>query len=601
MADLNGKLGQLNTAVVLIDAGYPLVALNNAMKTATTKTITPKQGYLSKFEIVEELRTRLHDDYRTKAPDPSLEDTFQAIRVDLDKQKPMLELAKVSSSFDPLEKYMEILVTSHPGVFNPPLQLPFKTDLHDQVYSIPNTSKNDIRRYGQVILFDKFESVVYQWLVNNSPLFGFLLYEDLGLYYLGVPEIQKIVLAKTLQKTLNKFQRSTIAGSAITLTAAAVAAASQPLPPPPPLPPSGTATSKVVILSTGLSNGMNDLDSIEKQFKLLQTKQCKVFVLGVTNDPPTTPYDLSKITQQSVKLQDLVKTYGFTYCGDFTPSTDKVHPKYSEYFNKNVKPVAGTVDFIIGDSIATGIANSGFSKSRNAGFGSKSSDDKGISKVGAKPSEILGYLNELDAKLTPTPPATPPGSTPYSAGTVSGTYKQLSQLPLVVQNAINGAGAKTLVLVREFTNATRTGGTMWYNKGVLGVTVEDAIRNPKVPKQTCIPDGTFNVVLDTTANEALYRCYVQFPSDSRGKFKSPGVFPRVGTSANAVELTSDGITFEGIRIHNGASEGYSAGCIIYSSKRESSGRVKDDNAHGQALTRLIYQNSINKIIVIHAF
>lgn len=241
MADLNGKLGQVGSAIILIDAVYPLTALNEAMTAKIAKTITPKQGYLSKFEVVEELRNRLHDDYRTKPPTESLQADFDAVKVNLDKQKPMLDIAKVSSLFDPLEKYMEALAKNHADAFNPPLLPSFKTDLHDVVHSIPSISKNDIRRYGRVIVFDKFEKTVYDWLINNSPLFGFLLYEDFGLFYLSVPEVKKLIAAKTVEKTLNKFQRTAVSGGTITLTAAAIETAQQPVSSPPPASGGGSA------------------------------------------------------------------------------------------------------------------------------------------------------------------------------------------------------------------------------------------------------------------------------------------------------------------------------------------------------------------------
>lgn len=60
------------------------------------------------------------------------------------------------------------------------------------------------------------------------------------------------------------------------------------------------------------------------------------------------------------------------------------------------------IDFIIGDSIAAGTAINGFGlKNRSGAYGIKSKDDKGISKVGAPPNEILGFLNEIGkAQLT---------------------------------------------------------------------------------------------------------------------------------------------------------------------------------------------------------
>ena len=54
------------------------------------------------------------------------------------------------------------------------------------------------------------------------------------------------------------------------------------------------------------------------------------------------------------------------------------------------------IDYIVGDSIAAGIAIGPFKLSTRSGsVGIKSTDAKGISKVGARPIEILGYLNEI--------------------------------------------------------------------------------------------------------------------------------------------------------------------------------------------------------------
>jgi hypothetical protein len=141
---------------------------------------------------------------------------------------------------------------------------------------------------------------------------------------------------------------------------------------------------------------------------------------------------------------------------------------------------------------------------------------------------------------------------------------------------------------------------MWYKGNVIGYTVEDAIRAKKVPKKTAIPKGTYNLVLDITGNPGLKDNYVKFPN-ATGKFKSPGVLPRVGTDKFGITLINEKLRFDGIRIHNGASENSSEGCIIYSSKRNSNGRLVDDINHNKVLTKLIYENKINKIIVVNEF
>jgi len=186
-----------------------------------------------------------------------------------------------------------------------------------------------------------------------------------------------------------------------------------------------------------------------------------------------------------------------------------------------------------------------------------------------------------------------------TGGTISGTFKPLAKLSASTQNIIKKQ-TNDLILVREGSTATRTSGTMWYKGNVIGYTVEDAIRAKKVAKKTAIPKGTYNLVLDTTGNPRLLNNYVRFPN-ATGRFKSPGVLPRVGTTKDGVTLINENLRFDGIRIHNGASENYSEGCIIYSSKRNSDGRLVDDTNHNKVLTKLIYENKINKIVVINEF
>lgn len=193
------------------------------------------------------------------------------------------------------------------------------------------------------------------------------------------------------------------------------------------------------------------------------------------------------------------------------------------------------------------------------------------------------------------------GSIAIVAGTPSGEsipFEKLSERTKGLLNLPN-----TLVVVRDFTNNNRTGGALWYNKEIIGFTVEDPVINPKVKTRTAIPNGFFKIVLDTTGNKSLERCYVKFPKDERTKFRSPGVLPRVGNSTadGAVSLKGYGLSFAGIRIHNGTSENWSEGCIIYSSKRFEDGKLQNDINHCKALTQLIYNNDITDIVVTNEF
>jgi hypothetical protein len=204
-------------------------------------------------------------------------------------------------------------------------------------------------------------------------------------------------------------------------------------------------------------------------------------------------------------------------------------------------------------------------------------------------------------------------------GALNGSYKELKDIPSSLQGLINTFNG--LVLIREMLTPKRTTGTLWYKGQVLGFTVEDVVRKKKIAETTAIPDsspgiGTFdplaaksyNLTLDITGNENLKRCYVKFPNDSRAKFRSPGVFPRVGTDPSAAAFSFDGLSFGGIRIHNGTNESWSEGCIIFSRTRNSNGTLINDVEGAKSLTKWIYNNlgfSLGKntaqIIVINEF
>jgi hypothetical protein len=219
-----------------------------------------------------------------------------------------------------------------------------------------------------------------------------------------------------------------------------------------------------------------------------------------------------------------------------------------------------------------------------------------------------GDLDERDVKIRPIITPTTDVAVPLVAaedsetivgGTPSGEYIPYDKLSTRTQGLLNMKNK--LVVVREFSDAKRTGGTMWYNKKVLGFTVEDAVRTVKINDKTAIPNGNYFIALDTTGNENLTRCYVAFPKDSRAKFKSPGVFPRVGSTKDGVSLKGYGLSFAGIRIHNGTDENWSSGCIIYSSERLSDGKLKNDVNHCKVLTKLIYDDKIENITVTNEF
>lgn len=82
---------------------------------------------------------------------------------------------------------------------------------------------------------------------------------------------------------------------------------------------------KEVILSTGLSNNTQDLESVRKQMEFLKQSGAKVKIAGMSNSRE----DLAPGNQQ---LQGLASEYGYDFMGGYDAGKDKVHPTdYSAY------------------------------------------------------------------------------------------------------------------------------------------------------------------------------------------------------------------------------------------------------------------------------
>ena len=82
---------------------------------------------------------------------------------------------------------------------------------------------------------------------------------------------------------------------------------------------------KEVVLSTGLSNNTQDLDSVKKQMEFLKNAGAKVKIAGMSNSRE----DLAPGNQQ---LQQLSSEYGYDFMGGYEAGEDKVHPtNYGDY------------------------------------------------------------------------------------------------------------------------------------------------------------------------------------------------------------------------------------------------------------------------------
>jgi hypothetical protein len=202
---------------------------------------------------------------------------------------------------------------------------------------------------------------------------------------------------------------------------------------------------------------------------------------------------------------------------------------------------------------------------------------------------------------------------------LSGPYLPLKFMPNIIQKIVKEYDG--LVLIREIASGRRTQGTMWNKGRVLAFTVEDPVRTKKIFKQTAIPGtlainqdndltvdekgiytinpkdpGAYNITFDNGSNDSgnMQQNWAKFPEDPNPVMQA-GVLPRVGNDLTAMNIKTikgfDG-GFDGIRIHAGANESWTDGCIIVSRVRYSSGEMLIDFEGSRSLSRFIYYNGL---------
>jgi len=187
-------------------------------------------------------------------------------------------------------------------------------------------------------------------------------------------------------------------------------------------------------------------------------------------------------------------------------------------------------------------------------------------------------------------------STPIE-GNLNGKYIAFDSLPESIKILISNP--KYIVLVRETTTTVgskggRTSGTMWYNKQILGFTVEDAVRDKKIAGRTSIPDiiqdaskfngipsNVYNIIIGSGTNSETVKkslvngfgLRVSSKSDPSGyKILEEDVYVSSNFATDRGNLA-----FDVVWIHGGTSEGSSAGCIIFSRTRNEDNTIKLDH------------------------
>lgn len=307
MADLSGKLTQMGDAVIDITVKDNFDRLVLDLKKALpAESITPIiSSYMSKYDIIDELRKRISKAIREGDTKPS-----ETILKLIDPATPLADLAKVPADYTSLEDYIVGLTLDS---FDPPLT-PLESTADDLIKiatATPQQIDNDPRHTGNIVTIkaDALSSPSLKtWLLNNSVLYGFVIYDNYSLYYLGKEAIKnKLTTAgadgdSMLLQLVRRFLRKS-SNQVITTTAASVISNTYPPPPPPPPTTVSTSTSEIKPKSNILnSRGMYTLRTNFKQIVLHHTEGYGVApkIRGMFKVNPSNPFREVPATQTEI-------------------------------------------------------------------------------------------------------------------------------------------------------------------------------------------------------------------------------------------------------------------------------------------------------------
>lgn len=183
MANLQGKLVQQGQALVYTEANTNFSNMAAALLRDKSIAMTIEQSYLSKYDVADNLRKLVKD----KIDKPPAD-----IKPLLDPNKTMTDITNSAGSYELLIAYLTNTLT--PADYEPPLRPDFTSISGELNHTFPNIVAQDPRRTGRLIKPgppDILKSTeVQKWLINNSMLYGFVLYDDNGLYYVGFDAIK---------------------------------------------------------------------------------------------------------------------------------------------------------------------------------------------------------------------------------------------------------------------------------------------------------------------------------------------------------------------------------------------------------------------------
>jgi hypothetical protein len=185
MANLLRNLLRINSAHIVDEVYANFSRLAEDLKRLKGMDISVHQSYKSEHEIVDELRQR-HKDKQKLYPDLTINQLvssgkYEEVRTVIDYSTNTDFYPPLSNPYDYFEANTRRL-----GSISPTSQV---------IYPVPSLPKQDPRRTGRLVIpsptnLFKYPDI-YQWLLNNSFNYGFVIYLDVGLLWEGRESLQR--------------------------------------------------------------------------------------------------------------------------------------------------------------------------------------------------------------------------------------------------------------------------------------------------------------------------------------------------------------------------------------------------------------------------
>ena len=198
-ANINVNFEQQDFAIIHKDVNRNLQNLQRALYNDKQVKFKVLKSYMSEYDIVDELRRIVSTDLPT---DANSEIRLMRGAILAFRDRSITDIVKTyPSQYKDIKNFIDIRVSEN---FNPPLQPVYASRGGiNNLYPIPHYPDTDPRRTGRIVQLDPLETINTNkdWFINNSLLYGFLLYGEEtnpSLVYIGLDKIKEIVTDQNL-------------------------------------------------------------------------------------------------------------------------------------------------------------------------------------------------------------------------------------------------------------------------------------------------------------------------------------------------------------------------------------------------------------------